>query len=100
MWMVHEPDNYIRIIIGHPNLHPKQLLTASINTAINCDREGVILVSHYFVMSIKGMDPIRSSSSEMAFLLFLLKQGALFSRVSGSTLYITVCTKSRGILKL
>ena len=31
------------------------------------------------------MDPIRSSSSEMVFLLFFLKQGALSSSASGST---------------
>ena len=41
-----EPANYIRIIISHPNLHPKQFPTTSINAAINCDREGFILVSY------------------------------------------------------
>lgn len=41
-----KPTNNIGIIIGHPNLHPKQFPTASINAAVNCDRKGVVLKSH------------------------------------------------------
>ena len=48
-----EPANYIRIIIGHPNLHQKQFPTASINAAIGIQWFRPVTSSPYYSSPLK-----------------------------------------------
>ena len=61
-----------------PNLFPTHFSAASVNASVNGDRESAVLIAHWFIVTIKSMNPVWAS---LPLVFLLLKLRSLFQRV-------------------